>query len=206
MTDRVEREVKLHAAASLVLPDLGADGDFVVEPLAPRLLDATYYDSADLQLLGRGITVRRRTGEGTRWTVKFPTEELAAAGGLSRREVDLATEELDPPTGVVDLVGSSLDGAELVPVARLVSRRARQRVAGRDGRLVAEIDDDRVTVFAPGAEVEVGGFREIEVEFGADADDSAVVAVVDRLLAAGSARAGATSKVGRALDLLGHRR
>jgi len=206
VTDRVEREVKLDAGARYVLPDLGADGELVVEPLAPRLLDATYYDSADLRLLGQGITVRRRTGEGTRWTVKFPTEELAAAGGLSRREVDLATDALDPPAGVVDLVSSSLEGAELVAVARLVSRRARFRLAARDGRPVAEIDDDRVTVFAPGAEVEAGEFREIEVEFGADADDSAVVAVVDRLLVTGAARAGATSKVGRALDLLGHRR
>jgi len=115
------------------------------------------------------------------------------------------TDELDPPAAVLDLVAPSVGGAALVPVARLLSDRARQRLVDGEGRLVAEVDDDRVTVFAPGSDREVGRFREIEVEFEADFDDAAVAGVVDRLLVAGARRSAGRSKVWRALDLLGRR-
>ena len=75
--DHIEREVKLEVDGGFEVPSL--DG---ASPLEPRRLDAVYHDTVDLRLLDQGITVRRRSGEGTRWTVKFPSAEMASAGGL----------------------------------------------------------------------------------------------------------------------------
>ena len=47
-------------------------------------LDATYFDAADARLLAAGVTVRRRTGEGTRWTVKLPADPRPAPGATDR--------------------------------------------------------------------------------------------------------------------------
>ena len=207
--DGVEREVKLSVDADFSLPPSLAEGGgpLVVEALEPRYLDAVYHDADDLRLLALGITVRRRTGEGTRWTVKFPTAELAAAGGSARREIDVKTDARIPPEAVVELVASVLGGASLVPVARLVSQRERWALLDGDGQSVAELDDDRVTVYHPvdGSDPPASplGFREIEVEFGADADADLIEWVVAQLIGAGASRGIVGSKVEQALTLLG---
>ena len=179
--------------------------------LEPRRLDAVYHDTSDLRLLGQGITVRRRSGEGTRWTVKFPSAEVAAAGGLARREIDIMSDDIEPPAPVNELVAPFLEGAALEPVARLVSVRERLALVGPDGSPLAEVDDDRVSaraMVAPddrrssGAEV---SFREIEVEFGADAPAGLIEEVVDRFRQAGARASDGTPKVERALALLGLR-
>jgi inorganic triphosphatase YgiF len=202
--DQIEREVKLDVDDGFEVPVL--DG---VEPLESRRLDAVYHDTPDLRLLDRGITVRRRTGEGTRWTVKFPSDEVAAAGGVARREVDVDSDAEVPPTTVVGLVEPFLGGGSLAPLARLVSVRERSALVGPDGSTVAEIDDDRVRARAmadgaggPGAEVT---FREIEVEFEANAPSALIDGVVARFRAAGARPTGGQPKVERALTMLGLR-
>ena len=207
--DGIEREVKLAVDADFSLPPSLTDGGgpLVVEPLEPRYLDAVYHDADDLRLLALGITVRRRTGEGIRWTVKFPTVELAAAGGSARREIDVMTDASTPPEAVVELVASALGGATLAPVARLVSQRDRWALLGRAGQSVAELDDDRVMIHHPvdaaDASASPLGFREVEVEFGADADSELIEWVVAQLIDAGASRAIAGSKVEHAMTLLG---
>ncbi len=204
--DHIEREVKLEVDGRFEVPSL--DG---ASPLEPRRLDAVYHDTVDLRLLDQGITVRRRSGEGTRWTVKFPSTEMAAAGGLARREVDIDSDALEPPTTVSELVAPFLAGASLEPVARLVSVRERLALVAPDGSTLAEVDDDRVSARAmvatddrrsSGAEV---SFREIEVEFGADAPAELIDVVVERFRAAGARASDGTPKVERALALLGLR-
>ena len=140
-------------------------------------LDAVYHDTADLRLLDQGITVRRRTGEGTRWTVKFPTAEVAAAGGLARREVDVDCRRRSSrrPT-VIELVAPLPRGRARWRRSPVWCRSASGcALVAPDGSTLAEVDDDRVSARAmvaaddrrpSGAEV---SFREIEVEFGADA-------------------------------------
>jgi inorganic triphosphatase YgiF len=199
----IEREVKLDVDEAYVVPDLAEGGGIRSAARPPLALDATYFDAPDLRLLELGITVRRRTGEGTRWTVKFPTTELAAAGGLSRREVDITSDDLDPPSTVTDLVRSVIGGAVLEPVARLESRRERLELVDDDGVAIGELDDDRVTASAPDGAAAV--FREVEVEFGADADAALVELVVERLRAAGARPSDGRPKVERALGLLGRR-
>ena len=59
-----EREAKLGAGPAFVLPDLDGVIDGVTATALPqRNLDAVYYDTPDLRLARRGITVRHRTGE-----------------------------------------------------------------------------------------------------------------------------------------------
>ncbi len=58
-----------------------------------------------LRLLDQGITVRRRSGEGTRWTVSS-SAEVGVAGGLARREVDIDLDAQLPAT-VTELVAQS---------------------------------------------------------------------------------------------------
>jgi len=202
----VEREVKLDVDGGFLVPALEG-----ASPLEPRRLDAVYHDTVDLRLLDQGITVRRRSGEGTRWTVKFPTAEMAHAGGLARREVDVMSDDVEPPPPVHELVAPYLEGAALAPVARLVSVRERLALLAADGSMLAEVDDDRVSARAmvasddrrsSGAEV---SFREIEVEFDADAPAAMIEAVVERFREAGARASDGVPKVERALAMLGLR-
>ena len=71
----LEREVKLVAPPGFVLPDLtAAAAGRPVAVLPEQLLQATYYDTADLRLVRWGVTLRHRTGDdgGPVWTVKVP--------------------------------------------------------------------------------------------------------------------------------------
>jgi inorganic triphosphatase YgiF len=204
--DYVEREVKLAVDSAFVVPPL--DG---ASPLESRRLDAVYHDTADLRLLGQGITVRRRSGEGTLWTVKFPAGERVVPGGVARREVDVDSDDIEPPRSVNELVAAYLGDGELEPVARLVSVRERLALVAPDGSALAEVDDDRVSARAMGAAddrrasgTEVS-FREIEVEFDADAPTELIAAVVGRLREAGAETSDGVPKVERALGLLGLR-
>ena len=80
-----ERELKLAAPGSFVVPDLTDDGLGVLamQELPELTLTSTYYDSADLRLARSGVTLRYRTGEetGPAWTLKLP---VAATSTPSR--------------------------------------------------------------------------------------------------------------------------
>ena len=80
----VERTFRL-PADDTPLPDLaGLTGVAEVRVLDDEDLDATYYDTADLRLAARGVTLRRRTGgRDAGWTLKLPL------GDSARQEVSL---------------------------------------------------------------------------------------------------------------------
>jgi len=73
-----------------------------------------------------------------------------------------------------------------VPVARLQTDRTRIEIRGPDGRPLAEVTDDRVTVYDEHGQ-RTGGFREVEVEVRAEgrAGGRLLRAAVGRLKAAG---------------------
>lgn len=196
-TSSVEREQKLAGWAGFELPDLGGVVDGAVAVPMPELqLEAAYYDTGDLRLARSGISVRHRTGEGPqgKWTVKFP----GASDGqsLTRREVDVPGTGRQVPEDVASLVRAHVRSSLLAPVGTLQTRRRRVEVR-IDGRRVAEVADDEVSVLE-GRRVALR-FREIEVELTADADADVLDAIVARLLEAGAARADQTPKIVRAL-------
>ena len=201
--DSLETEFKLDVPADFVMPNFGRSGSIRVVSLSTLELDATYFDAPTLTLLSAGITVRRRSGDETRWTVKLPARLAVNDGALTRREIDLFSDALDPPVEVVDLVRQSLAGERLVAVARLHSHRQRLSFFAANGDPLGELDDDQVTAHAPDGAVVT--FREVEFELENAADGSLVDKVLTDLYAAGAMPSGGLAKIDRALGLLGIR-
>jgi CHAD domain-containing protein len=189
-----ERELKLAAPPGFRLLDLGSVAeDVVVTATDERRLTTVYWDTADLRLIRWGCTLRHRAGEG--WTVKLPKVDNSAL--LVRDEHNFPGPPASPPDAAVDLVRAYVRTADLAPVVRMRTVRRAVSVLSADGRLLAEIDDDDVSVHQ-GRRV-TGRFRELEVEMAADGTDALLDAIVERLRAGGAGAADPTPKLVRAL-------
>lgn len=184
------------AWAGFILPDLNGLAEGVVpEPIAPRALDAQYFDTADLRLARWGLSMRFRSGDGSGWTVKLPDGDDGPA--LVRREVPFPGSAGPPPDAAVDLVRAYSRSAPLVPVARIRTKRHGVALRDEEGNLLAEVVSDEVTVL-DGRRV-AARFREVEVEVDDRAPFGLLHAVVQRLRAAGAGAPDPTPKVVRAL-------
>jgi CHAD domain-containing protein len=194
----VEREVKLGVWPGFVLPDLRGtfDGAIAGGP-RKRCLEAVYFDTSDLRLLRRGVTLRFRRGEEPQelWTVKLPVH--APPVGLSRREISVPSGPSSIPMQLEDVVRGWALGDALVPVARLATVRNRTTLSGPDGAPVAEIDDDEVSILQ-GSRV-AARFRELEVELADGAPPKLLHRLTSRLRAAGAHPVDQIPKVVRAL-------
>ncbi len=219
-----ESEAKFVVPASFELPDLtGCLPGLVVQDEGHEHLDATYYDTADLALLGRGITVRFRRGDTSgSWTVKHPLPHPTGPGDdaspgpgamLRRSESNLAvaghTDLPDqgpaqvPPQVSAQVVGETA-GDPLVPVARLHTVR-HSLLLTASGRRLATVTDDEVEVTDNSQGV--ARFREVEVEVAPTLDaregDEVARSVGSVLAAAGALAEPPLPKLERALGLLG---
>ena len=194
---KLEREVKFGAWPGFVLPDLTDVAPGVTVTDGPELdLDATYVDTDDLRLVRRGVSLRRRTGEGApRWTLKLPS----GGGGLalSRREFDVETDATEVPDQLSDLIRGWVRRDPLVVVATIRTRRRLLYLVGEQGEL-AEVADDVVSV-VEGDEQVAARFREIEVELAPHASGDLLVLVAGALERAGAGAPDRTTKVVRAL-------
>lgn len=194
----IEREVKLAAWPGFTLPDL----DGVAPGARTRRretvdLDATYYDTRDLRLFRRGITLRhRRRGPRATWTLKLPADGDGPDGGLVRDEIEVVAAGDDVPGDLALLVAAHVRTAPLRRVAHLTTVRRRTLVSDSDGPL-AEIDDDEVSIMDGGRVA--ARFRELEVEIPPGVDEAVAVAVVARLAEAGAEVGEPEPKVARAL-------
>jgi CHAD domain-containing protein len=192
-----EREAKLLAPAGFVMPDLAAavvEGVTTQEP-AQRLLDAVYYDTPDLRLSRWGASLRHRSGEGTGWTVKLPGD--ADSSALVRRELTIEGDRDSIPAEAANLVQAYTRQAALQPIAHLRTRRVVVELRDVQGRRVAEVADDDVSVLE--GEHMVTQFREVEVEVSPAAPKSLLDRIVGRLRQAGAGPHEPTPKVVRAL-------
>ncbi len=179
MRESVEREVKLAPGHGFVMPALG-------QPLPTRVFVSTYHDSTDLRLARHGITFRHRLEDGAGfWQLKLPH-------GAHRIELEQPGPPARPPSDMTSLLVAHLHGRELVPVARLRTRREGLRAAG------AEIVEDNVTVL-DGIHV-VGRFRELEVEL-LEGDESTLRRLEKELRRAGAESRPLRSKLLQVLDL-----
>src|SRR5256714_393130 len=192
-----ERELKLAAPGSFVVPDLTDDGLGVLAMLElPELqLTSTYYDTADLRLARSGVTLRYRAGEeaGPVWTLKLP-----AAGHDARERDEHSFPGLAEavPAEATDLVAAFVRSAPIQPVASLETRRKRWMLCSADDHALAELADDQVTV-VDGTRV-VARFRELELE-SRGPDLSALRPIANRLRRAGAVLAEPVPKAVRAL-------
>ncbi|MFJ2395438.1 CHAD domain-containing protein [Streptomyces sp. NPDC087843] len=183
------------------LPDLtSVDGIASVVGEGPDELDAVYYDTDDLRLVGASATLRRRTGGADAgWHLKLPLS------GDSREEVQAPLSDTIPVT-LRDLALSRTRGGELRPVVRIRSTRSTQHLVGPEGTVLAELSLDRVraeSLLAKSTRAAHTSWTEMEVELAEDTDP-ALLDVVDRTLRKnGIDRAHNPSKLARALEETG---
>ena len=182
--DTIERELKMGVWPGFVLPDLrGAlNGAVPFGPVESRL-EAVYFDTTGLRLLRRGVTVRFRRGEdpGDVWTAKLPER---AALGLARREISAPGGPASMPSLLEDLVRGWALGAPLVPVARLRTLRQRTTLARRDGKELAVVDDDEVSIVQRSRVA--ARFRELELELVDGTSPKLLDRLADRMRSAGA--------------------
>lgn len=194
----IEREVKLSVWPGYELPDLsGVNNGARVGGRVEQHLDAIYYDTADLRLLRRGVTVRFRRGEqpGDVWTVKLPAG--AQQVGLARREITVPGHDDEMPEVIADLLRGWAIGAPLRPVAHLQTMRLRTTVSGGDDRPLAQLDDDEVSILRDSRVA--ARFREVEVELAQGAPNALLRRLSRRLEAAGAQPVDQVPKIVRAL-------
>ena len=124
-------------------------------------LDAVYFDTAGLALAARGITLRRRTGgHDDGWHLKLP----AAVGERQEFTVRLGKDPESVPRRLRRLVQVHTRDQDVIPVARLKTRRTTRRLLSSDGTALADFSDDRVdsqTLLEPQAHA---AWREWEIE------------------------------------------
>jgi CHAD domain-containing protein len=190
----LEREVKLAATPNFRLPDL-EDLAAAVEATPPdeRRMETVYYDTPDLRLARWGCNLRLRQGEG--WTLKLPTTSEGPT--LDRREIEVPGTGGRPPDAAVALVIAYVRRSTLVPVASLSTLRRRVQLKNREGAVLAEVDDDDVSVIQ-GLRVQ-SRFREVEVELKDQSGERLLDPILARLRGAGAADEDQASKLVRAL-------
>ena len=141
-----EVERKYDVDSGTVLPDLvGVDGVASATKQVVHDLEATYYDTARLDLLHHKVTLRRRTG-GTDagWHLKLPQADEARTEVRMPLGRDGATDTV-PPDELLDSVRAIVRDRPLQPVARLSTHRLEQTLLDADGNELAQLADDHVT-------------------------------------------------------------
>jgi len=183
--ETLERELKLSADRAFRLPKLPG------QPLESRIFTSTYYDTADFRLVRYGVTLRRRVERGRGlWQLKLPR-------GLARLELELRGGPSRPPEALRDLLLAHTRGRDLVPIAKLRSRRAGVRVRDVEGPL-ADVVVDSVAVLE-GRRV-ARRLHEVEVEL-TGGDEKALRRIERALRAAGAADGDGRPKLFQALGL-----
>lgn len=192
---QIEREDKFDAGPEFELPALDKLIPKGGEAQASDVqLVSAYFDTDELDLLRRGITIRRRRGDAdTGWHAKVPAEKARTEIRLPLGTGDDATV---PDELASLLVGAAL-GKPLAEVATLTSLRSIHVLTDADGGVVAELADDSVTVDLAGSAGHA--WRELEVELGPAGTEAELKRLGKVLRAAGASRGEHPSKLHRAL-------
>ena len=188
-----ERELKLAATTDFQMPSIYGLVGPIVRQAPPERNETTYYDTPDLRLARWGASLRHRPGEG--WTVKLPAERDAPF--LVRPEIVFDGDGDSPPEGAVELVRAFVRGGRLAESVHMTTIRRRTEMHDADGRLIAGVVDDAVSV--PNGAGPAAAFRELEVEIGDDMTPDLLDALVERLRQAGAGAPDQTAKYIRAL-------
>ena len=120
-----EREVKFAAELEFELPDLRKIVGST-RRLPEQSLRTAYFDTADLRLWARGITLRHRAGEephAGKWTLKLP--EASGGDAVERTELSWAGGPDDPPAEALGILRGIIRHATLQRIVVLASTRKR---------------------------------------------------------------------------------
>lgn len=180
-----EREIKLALDLGSDLPDLREVVSACVRQ-PEELLRSVYFDTPDLRLWNRGVTLRHRRNQeadtGT-WTLKLPLPPSGDA--LVRTELKWDGSDDQIPTDALAVVLGIVRRQHLEKVAELSSERLRFLLEDH-GVAWAELTNDVVTVVGgPGDGLR---FRQVEIEFIEEASgrDDEARSVVQALRRAGA--------------------
>lgn len=193
----LETEVKFSVHPSFEVPSFDqADPPLHLEAHPPKHLKATYYDSADLRLARHGLTLRYRTGDdddGGAWHLKLP---VRGNDGRMREELHFEGEPRNVPEEVRNLVTVYLRRERLVGAETIHTRRDTWIVRDSEGRHLADLMDDEVSVLQRGRVVT--RFRELELEK-REAKEREFAWLIKQLRASGAVEAAPIPKVVRVL-------
>ncbi|MEV6196513.1 CYTH and CHAD domain-containing protein [Streptomyces sp. NPDC051920] len=194
-----ERTYETPAAydASWLAGLLDVEGIASVAERGTEKLDAVYYDTDDLRLVGASVTLRRRTGGADAgWRLKLPMS------GADQEEVSAPLSKAIPNT-LRDLVVSRVRETELRPVVRIRSTRRVRHLLDSAGTVLAELSLDEVRADFLSATTSRASWTEMEVTLAEDIDSSLLDGVDERLRDKGIGCAGYPSKLARALEETG---
>ena len=191
----LEREIKLAVPAGFRLPESYLGG-VVARSVDTQRYATVYFDTPDLRLVRWDCSLRHREGQG--WTLKLPADRSSDV--LTRRELEFAGEPPRPPTEAVDLIRAFVRTADLSPVARLGTHRAIVELETEDGKPLATITEDAVSVM-DGSRV-TSRFRELELELAPNASVEILAPLVAVLRAAGAGPVDNIPKLARVLGPL----
>jgi CHAD domain-containing protein len=187
-TENLERELKFAVDVGFELPNLSTIADSTVR-LPQQALNTAYFDTPDLRLWQRGLTLRHREGEDRasgKWTMKLP--EGGTERTVDRLELSWGGMREEVPAEATRILCGVVRRSMLGRIVVLESLRRRVVLQNAEGTDLGEIDDDLVTV-AHGTEKGLS-FRQIEFEFGGDLTpedhDDLVHAVLKKLRKAGA--------------------
>jgi CHAD domain-containing protein len=177
-----EHELKLDAPSGFRLPPLGG------RPLTPRVFTSVYYDVPGGSLADGGITLRRRTENGSGvWQLKLPADD-------SRLELEAEGGPGQPPEELLALLHAHLRRGPLERVVELRTHRSGELV-DRNGT-TAEVTADEVTVLDAG---DAGNhFVEVEIEL-RDGSPDGLDEIAGELVSAGAEPGKGLPKLFRAL-------
>ena len=194
----VETKYDVDEAAALPTLDELPDVDRVEGPRTVRL-EARYFDTEDLALGRRGITLRRRTGgDDEGWLLKLPV-----TGARQEIHAPLGRTVHTPPLALRRVVQGVVRDLSLGHVATMTTERTTASLLDADDTLLAEICDDRVIATRAGPDgSEDHAWREWEVEAHA-ARPRLTKALAQRMRKAGAEEASDPSKFGRLMELDG---
>ena len=181
----LEQETKFAVRPAFELPDLRkVVGRSVRQP--ERSFRTAYFDTPDLRLRDRNITLRYRAGAADRsgtWTVKLPEDDGGAT--LDRREISWPGTEAKVPAEARALLLGLVRRAPLDQVAEMQTTRLSWMLHGQDDAPWAELDYDDVTVI--GGRRDGLRYRQVEIERTGEAmDDQAMAAIKEEVRRAGA--------------------
>lgn len=194
--DALEVERKYSVDNGTPVPSLaGLPGVQRVGAPVTHSLDAVYFDTGDFGLARHRITLRRRTGgPDAGWHLKLP----APSGARHEIHEPLRLDTATVPGRLAGIVVVYTRGAELVPIARLSTRRTTTELFDAAGDVLAEFSDDHVESQVPPGIGPGQRWREWELELGTGSED--LLDAADELLAGlGIHPAALPSKLVRAL-------
>ncbi|GAA1154377.1 CYTH and CHAD domain-containing protein [Nesterenkonia sandarakina] len=196
-----ETERKFDVPENIELPQLtDLPGVKAVDQPIEHRLETEYFDTADLRLASRSITLGRRIGdEDAGWELRHSAraDERRDHHARPRRTSD------DVPKTLLQRVRVYSRDSALMPVARLRTRRIVYRLRDDDGDAVAAFTDDHVNAQTLHPEPASQSWREWDFEL-CDAPKDLLNAGNNLILAAGGHPSAHGSELARALGTFLH--